>query len=200
MDDTVTLAALPIPLSWATPPAAWYRIDSGVRIEAGPVTDLFADPGGNIPALNAPRLQGQVGPIDFQLSTRVTVGFSNTYDAGALLVWAARNHWAKLCFELSPQGLPMIVSVVTRGRSDDANSFTVDGGSAWLRVSRLGPAYVFHASTDGLLWHFVRHFELEGRPAQLGFVAQSPTGDGCGVSFDHVEFKQERLANLRDGS
>lgn len=200
MEDTVTLAPLPIPLSWATPPSAWYRMDSGVRIQAGPVTDLFADPSGNIPAINAPRLQGPLGPGDFQFSTRVTVGFGGTFDAGALIVWAARNHWAKLCFELSPQGLPMIVSVVTRGRSDDANGFTVDGGSAWLRVSRLGPAYAFHASADGLLWHLVRYFDLEGRPAELGFVAQSPTSDGCAVTFDHLSFRPERLQNLRDGS
>jgi regulation of enolase protein 1 (concanavalin A-like superfamily) len=200
MEDTVTLAGLPTPLTWATPPAAWYRIESGVRIEAGPVTDLFADPGGNIPALNAPRLQGPTGSGDFQLSTRVTVGFGGTYDAGALVIWAARNHWGKLCFELSPQGLPMIVSVVTKGRSDDANSFTVDGGSAWLRLSRIGPAYAFHASTDGLLWHFVRLFDLEGRPAQLGFVAQSPTSEGCAVTFDHLSFKPERLADLRNGT
>src|SRR5690242_10778703 len=110
MDATVTLAALPMPLSWATPPSTWYLMDSGIRIQAGPVTDLFSDPGGNIPALNAPRLQGPSGHGDFQLSARVTVGFGGTYDAGALIIWAARNHWAKLCFELSPQGLPMIVS------------------------------------------------------------------------------------------
>jgi regulation of enolase protein 1 (concanavalin A-like superfamily) len=200
VDNTVTLPALPMQLSWSTPPSAWYRFDAGLRIEAGPVTDLFADPGGRPAALNAPRLQGSVGPGDFQLSARVTVGFGGTYDAGALLVWSDRNYWAKLCFELSPQGLPMIVSVVTHGRSDDANGFTVDGGSAWLRVSRLGAAYAFHASIDGLLWHFVRHFDLEGRPAQLGFVAQSPTSDGCGVSFDHLSFRPERLANLRDGT
>lgn len=200
MEQTVTLPALPITLSWPTPPSAWYRIDSGVRIEAGPVTDLFADPGGNPATLNAPRLQGPLGHGDFQLSARVTVGFGGTYDAGALLIWSDRNYWAKLCFELSPQGQPMIVSVVNRGRSDDANGFTVDVGSAWLRVSRLGHAYAFHASIDGLLWHFVRYFDLEGRMAQLGFVAQSPTSDGCAVTFDHLEFRPERLADLRNGS
>jgi len=200
MDQTVSLPTLPMPLSWSTPPSAWYRIDTGLRIEAGPVTDLFADPAGNPPALNAPRLQGPIGLGDFQLSARVTVGFGGTYDAGALLVWSDWHHWAKLCFELSPQGLPMIVSVVTRGRSDDANGFTVDGGSAWLRVSRLGPAYAFHASIDGLLWHFVRYFDLEGRPAQLGFVAQSPTREGCAVTFDHLSFRPERLTDLRDGT
>src|SRR5262245_37295518 len=121
MDEALKIHPLPLPLSWSTPPAAWYPVDTGLRIEAGPVTDLFADPGGGLATLNAPRLQGPVGPGDFQLAARVTVGFGGTYDAGAFLVWADRSHWAKLCFELSPQGQPMIVSVVTRGRSDDAN-------------------------------------------------------------------------------
>lgn len=200
MDDTLKLPEMPMPMSWATRPSAWYPVDTGLRIEAGPVTDMFADPAGNPPTVNAPRLQGRLGTGDFQLSARVTVGFGGTYDAGCLLVWCANGLWAKLCFELSPQGQPMIVSVVTRGRSDDANGFTVDGGSAWLRVSRLGPAWAFHASTDGLLWHFVRYFELEGRPAEIGFVAQSPTRQGCAVTFDHVLFKPERLSDLRDGT
>ena len=43
----------------------------------------------------------------------------------------------KLCFEHSPDRQPMIVSVVTRGVSDDANAFAVDGQTAWLRVSPL---------------------------------------------------------------
>jgi regulation of enolase protein 1 (concanavalin A-like superfamily) len=170
-----------------------------LTIEAGPRTDLFVDPGGNEPMLNAARL---LGPIDgdFTLGAMVTVDFAGTFDAGVLMIQGEDRNWAKLCFEYSPQGQPMVVSVVTRGVSDDANSMPIDAKTVWLRVARLGSAFAFHASTNGTTWQFVRHFalETEGAP-QVGFVAQSPTGEGCTVIFEDIRFERKRLADLRNG-
>ena len=202
------LMDLPFPLSWAVPAETFRSDDGALSISAGPRTDMFVDPGGDAPSLGAPRLLGAPPDGDFQLSARVRVGFAATYDAGALLVWADPANWAKLCFERSPQGRPMAVSVVTRGVSDDANGFTVDGDTLWLRVSRLGPAWAFHASTSAstrdsagtTCWHFVRHFALAvPAPVSVGFEAQSPTGDGCTVEFDQIRFVAGRLADLRSG-
>jgi regulation of enolase protein 1 (concanavalin A-like superfamily) len=96
----------------------------------------------------------------------------------------------------------MIVSVVTRGVSDDANAFVVAGRSVWLRVSRIDQAYAYHASTDGQHWRMIRFFRIGESAAddKVGFEAQSPTGDGCTVTFDSIQFVPERLADLRDGS
>jgi regulation of enolase protein 1 (concanavalin A-like superfamily) len=159
---------------------------------------MFVSPQGDAPALNAPALVGAVSG-DFMLSARVEVAFAADYDAGALLLYGDESRWAKLCFEYSPQGEAMIVSVVTRGLSDDANGFVVDGNAVWLRISRMGTAYAFHASTDGATWSFIRHFALDGE-IELGLEAQSPVGEGCSVTFTDVEFAQRRLAELRDGS
>jgi regulation of enolase protein 1 (concanavalin A-like superfamily) len=150
---------------------------------AGPRTDWFVDPQrAGEPKLNAPALLGGSSG-DFLLSARVTVDFAGTYDAGVLVVYESDEVWSKLCFEYSPQREPMVVSVVTRGVSDDCNSFVVDDESVWLRVARLGAAYAFHASTDGSNWSFIRHFALEGADApSIGFAVQSPTGDGCAGS------------------
>jgi len=42
---------------------------------------------------------------------------------------------------------------------------------------------------------------LLGLPGhQIGFEAQSPTGDGCTVTFDRIAFTAQRLTELRDGS
>jgi regulation of enolase protein 1 (concanavalin A-like superfamily) len=122
-----------------------------------------------------------------------------------LLVHAAERRWAKLCFEYSPQRRPTAVTVVTRGTSDDCNSFEVDGGSLWLRITRTGPAWAFHASTDGAWWRLLRYFALSGdgdvaEPVRVGFLAQSPTGEGCAATFDHIAFRPGAPANLRDGS
>jgi uncharacterized protein len=179
----------------------WHIGDRGPLSIAAPArTDLFVDPGSGAVVLSAPRLLARPPAGDFQLSARVTAGLAATFDAGVLLVYAHDGAWAKLCLERSPRGEAMVVSVVTRGVSDDAGAFAVDGPQAWLRVSRLGPAFAFHASTDGIDWRFVRHFALEpGGDVEVGFLAQSPTGSGCTAVFDSIVFRPERLPDLHSG-
>lgn len=199
----VSIAGLPVTLSWQVPPVSSRLTgDAALTVVAGGRTDMFVDPAGGDPVLTAPRLLGPAPAGDFQLAARVRSRLVETYDAGVLLVWIGERSWAKLCFELSPQGAPTVVSVVTRGESDDANGFTVDGDAVWLRVSRLGRAWAFHASVDGAFWHLVRYFRLEhaAEPALVGFEAQSPTGPGCEVTFDQITFVPKAPAGLRDGS
>jgi regulation of enolase protein 1 (concanavalin A-like superfamily) len=177
-----------------------FPASGALTLQAGPRTDLFVDPRNGSLVLNAPRLLGPVSG-DFQLSASVEVDFQATFDAGVLLVFVDDRHWAKLCFEYSPQAEPMVVSVVTRGLSDDCNSFIVDSHQVWLRISRLGEAFAFHASTDAQHWQFVRHFALQAPAAlSVGFLAQSPTGEGCAATFDGLDFVAEPLTELRDGS
>jgi uncharacterized protein len=201
MDQPPRIAALPMPLRWETSPVSWNIVDeAALTITAGARTDLFVDPQGDAETLNAPRLLADVTG-DFLLSARVTVGFAATFDAGVLLLYAGERTWAKLCFEYSPQRQPMVVSVVTRGVSDDCNSFVVEGDQVWLRIARVGRAFAFHASTDGTFWHFVRHFALDAAETlAAGFSAQSPTGEACTATFDAVRYVPERLHDLRSGA
>ncbi len=178
----------------------WIATEDTLAVEAGPKTDVFVDPGDRTAILNAPRLLGEVEG-DYSLSARVTVAFRSDYDAGVLLVWANERLWAKLCFELSLQHEPMVVSVVTRDVSDDCNSFTVDGDAVSLRVARLGQAFAFHASTNAETWRLVRYFALEpGIDPRIGFLAQSPRGAGCSVQFEDISFLAGRLAEIRSGA
>ena len=176
--------------------------ESGVLIEAGPQTDLFASPDDLEPSLNAPRLIG-VPDSRFQLSALVEVEFGATFDAGVLVVWVNERSWAKLCLEYSPAGQPMVVSVVTRERSDDANSRDVEGSGTWLRVSRsTAGSFAFHAATDGVHWSLIRHLRLDAGPGDLvriGFLAQSQTGEGCRASFTQLRYLPEALDDLRGG-
>lgn len=201
------LAAVPFELTSSEGSTWEIDADTGaVRTTAHPYSDIFVDPAQGVTAnaqtlLNAATLLGRPPAGDFQLSARASVGFSSTFDAGVLLLWIDERHWGKLCFEYSPQGRPMVVSVVNRDVADDANAFTVDGDSVWLRVSRVGHTFAYHASIDGTTWHMIRFFVLDD-PARalIGFEAQSPTGEGCAVAFDEVRFTQDRLTNVRDGS
>lgn len=197
--NPITLPTVPGPLTWGLPPVRWEVGDNGtLKIAAGERSDMFIDPQGTAVTLNAPRLLFQPQD-DFMLRAYVEVDFASTYDAGVLLLYAHERSWAKLCFEFSPQGQPMIVSVVTRERSDDCNSFVVDGNQVWLRIARLGQAFAFHASTDGTFWHLIRHFSLESPVVAAGFSSQSPTGAGCVSTFRQITYVQGTLGDLRSG-
>jgi uncharacterized protein len=185
---------------WLGVPVA-ARLDGGVlAISAGPRTDWFVDPGPGTTTLNAPALLSSLTG-DFLLSARLNVSFASTFDAGALVLWHDEHMWAKLAFEFSPQRQPLVVSVVTRGESDDCNSVPIHAETVRLRVARLGRAYAFHASLDGQTWQFVRHFRLSavGDP-EVGFEVQSPLGEGCSAEFHEIAYKATTLADLRSGA
>lgn len=194
----VSHAVLPAPLRWLNEPESTSSGDGVLTIAAGARTDFFVDPAAGAVIANAPAVVGDVDG-DFVLSARVSVAFASAFDAGALLVWGSERRWAKLAFELSPQRERMIVSVVTRDRSDDCNSTAVADDSVCLRIARLGAALAFHASADGAHWDLVRHFHLHDAP-KVGFTAQSPTGEGCEATFSEIRFEQRTLVELRDGT
>jgi uncharacterized protein len=188
-------------LNWLVPPAGPAELGaSTIAFAAGARTDLFADPAGSEPKTDAPVILGRPAG-DFQLRARVSAPLAATFDAVGLVVWASSTAWGKLELEYSPQQEAMIVSVVTRGVSDDANAFTVSEPAAWLRVSRSGQTIAFHASVDGLWWSLIRYFTFPGASdASAGFNVQSPTGEGLQGRFDEIEWRAGPLAQLRDGT
>lgn len=197
-----SLTGLP-DLTWHGQPAA-SAIDAAAQrlsITARAGTDWFNDPlTGQRTAKAAALLFVPEG--DFALSTRVTVGFTGTFDAGGLCLWQSQDQWAKLGFEQSPQRDAMIVSVVTRDISDDANAVIIEGSSVHLRLLRAGHAYAFHYSHDGSIWHFVRLFQLRpsAEPVSAGFLAQAPGTSECTSIFEAITFSTEVPADMRNGA
>ena len=186
---------------WLGPVPEWTQLGAqGVEMIAPARSDRFHDPAGDTRQADSPVWAAAV-EAPSNLVARVAVDFADTFDAGVLMAYQSRDAWAKLCFERDPAGRPMVVSVVTRGRSDDANAFLVDGSTVWLRVSLLPRAYAFHASTNGQHWEFVRYFRLgtRGRP-RLGLSAQAPVGAGCAVRFEHVRLSPGAVDDLRGGA
>lgn len=199
-DNMVTIPALPAPSRWHGTPADWsLDANNTLTITAGEKTDWFLDPGGVVNVLNAPALLSPV-PRPCMLTAFVHSASKAMFDAGVLVVYQGDNQWAKLCLELSPQKQIMIVSVVTKGTSDDCNSVPVEGESVFLRVSVLEKAFAFHYSTDGKVWNLVRYFTLgESSTLEIGFIAQSPTGEGCTATFSDIVYVPEKLADIRSG-
>ena len=152
--------------------------------------------------MNAVMLLAEVPEGDFTFESKVSVEFRDTFDAGVLILWFSAQEWAKLCFEYSPNGQPGVVSVVCRGVADDSNAFDIQATQVWLRVSRVGKMFAFHASSDGHTWKFVRAFALgnESTSPRIGFLVQSPVGESCDVVFDEVQISARTVGNVRDGS
>jgi hypothetical protein len=171
----------------------------GVVLTALPRSDWFIDPISGNATRTAPALVSSTPDGDFIMQARVHAETRERFDAGVLLVHGDADNWAKLCLERSPDGELMVVSVVTRRMSDDCNGEVV-GDTVWLRVARLDQAFAFHWSTDGRRWRFVRLFRLPLARVRIGLVAQSPVGDGCIATFEHVALTERRLGDLRDGS
>lgn len=197
MNDTL----FPASFAWKNQPLS-YAVDPAgqISITAGAETDWFIDPAGDLVKMNAPVALFAPPDDAFCLQAKVAVEFAATYDAGVLFVYDHDHAWAKLCFEYSPQRQPTIVSVVTREASDDANCVAITEPATYLRLYRRHDAFAFHYSQDGRYWHLVRYFTL-GRleHLQVGFSAQSPTGQACRATFSEIRYTPGRLANLRSG-
>ena len=152
---------------------------------------------------NAPALVFPAPASDWTFSARVTVQHQYLFDAATLFVHQGAEDWCKLCFEFSPEKKATIVSVVTRGISDDANGTSIDSDSVHLRVARCGPVIAFHYSTDGgAYWTLHRLFSMRtpDAPMAVGFLAQAPTGKSCTAAFSEVKLSEVGLIEFRDGS
>ncbi len=188
-------------LAWVGPEGDATFEDGRLSITAGERTDWFNDPNGESRVATAPVLAFEQR-CDFQLSARVSVDFANRFDAGVLFIHRSDEDYAKLCFERSPAGDDLVVSVVTKMLSDDANGPAIEADHVWLRLSGIGPVHAFHYSTDGRSWHMVRLFRLhgDGAPTRIGLSSQAPTGPSCRSRFDDLRYVERTLLDPRDGS
>ena len=192
-----SIPGLPGTLTWQNTPRSWHMDKANVvTISAEAKTDWFVDPFDGTVDKNAPILLF-TPDSDYVLGARVTLKFVTKWDAGALMLWGDDHHWAKLSFELSPGKKPTLVTVVTRGLSDDCNSSEVRGDSVYLRIAKSGTTYVFYFSTDGHDWQILRTFSLDTElPIRVGFEAQSPAGSGAVVKFSAIAYDPHRIGNI----
>jgi len=192
-----SINGVPGSLTWQNAPVAWHvEHGSELTIRSGKETDWFVDPFDGTVHNTAPMLLF-VPADDYVFSAKVKVGFNAKWDAAALMVWADDHHWAKLSFELSPAKQPTMVTVVTRGPSDDCNSIPIAANTVYLQIAKSGPAYVFYSSADGKAWQILRVFSLgEGSKPRIGFESQSPAGDGTEVIFSEIRYSTRKIADI----
>jgi len=122
-----------------------------------------------------------------------------TSDAAALGLWPDERTWAKLARELSPEGRPPSSPSSRAAVPTAAIQSPLDQPSAHLRLARIDDAFAFHLHTADR-WQLIRHFFLGTATVRAGFLAQSPTGQGCTVRFRQVRVESPRLDDVRDGT
>lgn len=168
-----------------------------LRIAPVPHTNLFHAPGGDFDVVNAPMvLFAPEG--DFTFKARVSAQLGNVYDVGALVAYGDDKHWAKLCYENSALQEATVVTVVTRERSDDANSETVASPFIYLAIARKGNEYSMHFSRDGVQWRLARHFQLPSEPKlRIGFAAHSDSNPAFVAGFSEIVYRPAAPSNMR---
>lgn len=189
----VKIHAIPHPMHWKVEPLQYIPLPNGFTIVAGPKSDMFRDPNVTYNTDNAPKLLFQPEE-DFVLSAAITHDHVYKWDGGALVLLQDSLNWVKFCFEKDYTGARRVVTVVTRNLSDDSNSIEVKGNKVYFKVAKAGPVITLYCSTDQKKWLLVRHFQLNSTlPVQAGFLAQSPTGEKCSVTFTDIRYEAKKI-------
>ena len=95
---------------------------------------------------------------------------------------------------------PNVVTVRTEGTSDDNNHEVVQAASVFMKISSDGTRVGCYYSLHNRIWQLVRLFKNTYPDAlQVGVSAQSPTGKGNAVTFDHVTLVETAVSDFRTG-
>lgn len=192
------------PLYWLNDKLGNATYSAGsLTLAAQSETDWFIDPNTTKASASAPALVFDPPAGDWQLSATVKVQHASQFDAGVLFVHQGPEDYAKFCFELSPEKESTVVAVVTRGVSDDTNGVAVEDDAVAYRVSKFNNVFAFHyRRIDESYWRMMRLFRLRNpaAPTAVGFMSQSPMGEGHVTHFSEITFGQTTLKNARDGS
>ena len=208
---TVQHAECNIPFGNVTFTRAVNGADRGVQVEDGVMdfrcggqTDFFCDPAeGKQPVATAPMLLTEVDNTKpFTFTAKVTPGFTpdGVYTAADLFVFAGDRLWQKLAFEQDERGNHRVVSVRTRGTSDDNNHDVITQPWVYLKISSDTHTFACYYSLDKVKWQMVRLYKNEyPETIWLGLCSQCPVGDGCVNKFEEVSLEPVSVANFRLG-
>ena len=185
------LGRLPMAFEWQVAPADWtVGLDGTLHIVAGPAHGSLRSIPRAAPAqLGAPRLMAAVEG-DFQLSAYVKADLQATFDAGALVLHAADHTLGQARARALPAGrgdgrLGRHARPVRRRQRPRRRPATASGCASRASAprARCTPPTTACAGTSCATSRFAAPDGLTA-----GFLAQSPTGEGCAATFDGLDF------------
>ena len=97
--------------------------------------------------------------------------------------------------------LRSIVSVVTRGISDDANGVILKNhDQVWLKLIRKGNTYSMHWSIDGKDYKMARISNMPvADSVKIGIEVQCPVGESAVHEINFFDIEQRTVQDLRKG-
>jgi regulation of enolase protein 1 (concanavalin A-like superfamily) len=109
-------------------------------------------------------------------------------------------NWVKFAFENSDATGPSIVTVVTKGTSDDANGVVIHtADELWLAMVRKNHICAMHWSIDGENYHMARLTSIPVvNDIKIGVEAQSPVGTKAKHNVLYFSIEPITIDNLRD--
>lgn len=192
-NQPVKVPAIPFSLYLENSAAKVEATADKLVITAGAKTDMFRDPNVTYNTDNAPKLLFKPDN-DFVLTAAIEHDFTSKWDGGALVLKADSLNWVKFCFEKDYTGAKRIVSVVTKNVSDDCNAAEVAGNKVFFKIAKAGNVITLYYSLTGKEWLLVRHLQFDFEKGfAAGFLAQSPTGDSCTVTFSNIQYEAKKI-------
>ena len=196
---SVKFSGITHPLSWTNKAISYKTNPESIFIEAGEKTDMFRDPNVTYNTDNAPRLSF-TADLNFVLTAEIHHDFISKWDGGAIVLEADKMNWIKFCFEKDYTGMHRVVSVVTKDISDDCNSVAIAGNDVYYKIAKANNVITLYYSADGKKWFLIRHLQFNtSKPIKLGFMAQSPTGKNCKVTFSHITYSTKKIKDPYTG-
>jgi uncharacterized protein len=193
--QSVQITSIPHPLYWDIKPVTYSIKGNELFISAGEKTDMFRDPNVTYNTDNAPKLMFRPDD-DFVLSASIEHGFTNKWDGGAIVLKSDSLNWVKFCFEKDYTGARRVVSVVTKGISDDCNSVEIKSDKVFYKIAKAGNVITLYYSETGSKWFLVRHLQFDVKKGYtIGFLAQSPTGKKCDVTFGNIKYEAKKISD-----
>ncbi len=185
-------------LNWMNASESFKLENNVLKITVTEGTDFFNNPEDSSVVGSAPYLYKDIKG-DFIAKALVEPDFSAQWNAVALMIHIDSLHWIKFAFENSDATGPSIVSVVTKGVSDDANGAILnDQEKVWLSIARKGNIYAMHWSVDGKNFKMARLTSMIPQdPVKIGIEAQSPVGKSAVHQIHYFEIAERTVLDLR---
>lgn len=125
---------------------------------------------------------------------------SGQYNAGVLYIYVNDSLYHKFCFEQDERGRHRVVTVRTRGTSDDNNHDIVAQPFVYMKISSDTKTVASYYSLDNKNWQMVRLYQND-YPKQIGvgISAQCPVDKGTVSYFEEFKLESSSVKDFRLG-
>ncbi|HRF38423.1 MAG TPA: DUF1349 domain-containing protein [Saprospiraceae bacterium] len=187
-------------LNWLSQPRSATVKEGILAVTVDKSTDFFNNPEDGAISTTAPLLYEKIEG-DFVVKALVRPDFEEVWNAVSLMVYMDSLHWIKFAFENSDATGPSVVTVVTKGVSDDANGAIMSGQKeVWLKLIRKNNNYSMLWSLDDKEYKMARLTSMPAADAvKVGIEAQCPVGESATHEILYYHSERKTVQDLRKG-